>query len=660
MLNEEYAGLNGFVWWIGVVEDRNDPLKLGRCRVRIFGWHPNSLSDCPTEALPWAQGLMPLNNSNTYTPKESDMVVGFFMDGTNGQNPVMMGVLPGIPLEASRKTGFNDLRDQSKLNVSPVKPWEQKINYPRKLDEPTTSRLARNEDPEQIQRLKNSVNSQIERNPSYNAMYPYNNAIETESGHSFEMDDTPQNERVSLVHRTGTNMEMRPDGSNQQKIIGNSTRIIEKDELVHIKGNKLVFIDGDMTYIVKGNVTFQAEKDFLVQAKNITLSAKGKFGASAGTMASVFGKVSSSLGGSFCPVTSVGGIYTTVSGTASLKLSAPMIDLTNGGSKTAKGAASTTPTESATSAATSGSAIGEQSYAALGQISSSAVKTAETSVTEGTTAFLGGSTVVDITKNVGGSGSFVASAPVLSTPWSGFNSSMVEGITNPSTSLAQQTQVFIKQTFDNGIQTIKNLPEKVIQQTGYRDYVNSQSEALARWDVAAQSGTIANYQKAVSATIDAAGKATQVAVNASNLQDDVVSLKNISADFCIGEYAKQYVNNLSEDLKNARDKARQLFKDYSKATTDMIENASADLKNKINTLNAKSIDEWIDSHLYDNSCAACAQNALADRQRGLTPAETEKLLSECLYREYKAIRDQNAGNLPITSADIVKTKKKEC
>ena len=242
MLNEEYAGLNGFVWWIGVVEDRNDPLKLGRCRVRIFGWHPNSLSDCPTEALPWAQGLMPLNNSNTYTPKESDMVVGFFMDGTNGQNPVMMGVLPGIPLEASRKTGFNDLRDQSKLNVSPVKPWEQKINYPRKLDEPTTSRLARNEDPEQIQRLKASVNSQIERNPSYNAMYPYNNAVETESGHSFEMDDTPESERISLVHRTGTNMEMRPDGSNQQKIIGNSTRIIEKDELVHIKGNKLVLL----------------------------------------------------------------------------------------------------------------------------------------------------------------------------------------------------------------------------------------------------------------------------------------------------------------------------------------------------------------------------------------------------------------------------------
>jgi hypothetical protein len=92
----------------------------------------------------------------------------------------------------------------------------------------------------------------------------------------------------------------------------------------------------------------------------------------------------------------------------------------------------------------------------------------------------------------------------------------------------------------------------------------------------------------------------------------------------------------------------------------MIENASNDLKNKMKAMNEKSIDEWIDSHLYDTSCAACAQEALTYRQSGKTPSETEKLLSECLYREYKSIRDRNAGNLPITSAELVKAKKKEC
>ena len=33
--NADVAGRNGFVWWVGTVESRQDPLKLGRCQVRI-------------------------------------------------------------------------------------------------------------------------------------------------------------------------------------------------------------------------------------------------------------------------------------------------------------------------------------------------------------------------------------------------------------------------------------------------------------------------------------------------------------------------------------------------------------------------------------------------------------------------------------------------
>lgn len=80
-MDKNFAGLNGFVWWVGVVEDRNDPLKLGRCRVRIFGWHTESINELPTKDLPWAQAMLPLNDANAYSPKEADTVVGFFLDG---------------------------------------------------------------------------------------------------------------------------------------------------------------------------------------------------------------------------------------------------------------------------------------------------------------------------------------------------------------------------------------------------------------------------------------------------------------------------------------------------------------------------------------------------------------------------------------------------
>ena len=279
MINNEFAGLNGFVWWIGVVEDRTDPLKLGRCRVRIAGWHSEKVTELPTDHLPWAQAMMPVNNSNTYTPKESDMVVGFFLDGENAQQPIIMGVLPGIPLvESNEKTGFGDTRTSKQIGIAPAKPGQNKTSYPRNLDEPTTSRLARNENPTQIE-LLNQLASKgnkyfVAKPPSYNARYPYNNAIETESGHAFELDDTPDYERINIMHRGGSHLEFRPEGSVQQKVMNNSNRMIEGDETVHIKGNKLVYIDGDLTYIVGGSVTYRVEKDFAVSAKNISFNAK--------------------------------------------------------------------------------------------------------------------------------------------------------------------------------------------------------------------------------------------------------------------------------------------------------------------------------------------------------------------------------------------------
>jgi hypothetical protein len=94
---ENFLGKDGFIWWIGVVEERADPLGLGRCKVRIFGWHTDNKSQLPTDELPWAQPMYPINNSKSFSaPKIGDWIVGFFMDSMSGQAPIMMGVLPGL------------------------------------------------------------------------------------------------------------------------------------------------------------------------------------------------------------------------------------------------------------------------------------------------------------------------------------------------------------------------------------------------------------------------------------------------------------------------------------------------------------------------------------------------------------------------------------
>jgi hypothetical protein len=94
---EKFIGMGGFIWWIGVIENSQDPLKLGRCQIRIFGWHTDNKSLLPTEDLPWAQTTLPMNNSRAINPpKIGEWVFGFFMDGDSAQFPVSLGIIPGI------------------------------------------------------------------------------------------------------------------------------------------------------------------------------------------------------------------------------------------------------------------------------------------------------------------------------------------------------------------------------------------------------------------------------------------------------------------------------------------------------------------------------------------------------------------------------------
>ena len=113
-------GKDGFIWWQGVVEDRHDPLYLGRCRVRILGWHTDNKAEMPTESLPWCYPVQPIISAaqtgvgiSPTGPVEGTWVVGFFRDGEDAQEPVFFGTLGGIP-EAQAGVGeaFADPRTE--------------------------------------------------------------------------------------------------------------------------------------------------------------------------------------------------------------------------------------------------------------------------------------------------------------------------------------------------------------------------------------------------------------------------------------------------------------------------------------------------------------------------------------------------------------------
>lgn len=85
--------------YFGIVEDRDDPLKLGRCRVRVAGLHTHDTTILPTSDLPWAMIVQPITGSiNTagLAPLEGTQVIVSFMDA-DCQIPVVFGVIPSIP-----------------------------------------------------------------------------------------------------------------------------------------------------------------------------------------------------------------------------------------------------------------------------------------------------------------------------------------------------------------------------------------------------------------------------------------------------------------------------------------------------------------------------------------------------------------------------------
>ena len=147
-MNENYfMGLDGFVWFTGVVESRDDPAKLGRVQVRCLGYHTEDLNDIPSEDLPWAHVMMPvtdpamqgLGTSPTFLT-EGTWVVGFFRDANEKQQPVILGSLPGVPAYAADSSkGFNDPNGKYPGTIS---------HSNHGLNESDVSRLARGEDGE--------------------------------------------------------------------------------------------------------------------------------------------------------------------------------------------------------------------------------------------------------------------------------------------------------------------------------------------------------------------------------------------------------------------------------------------------------------------------------------------------------------------------------
>ena len=347
-----------FQFFFGVVEDRQDPKKLGRVRIRAFGIHNDDKSDIPTDTLPWATPIMPFTSASISGigtsptgPVEGTWVFGFFADGKQMQMPMILGTLIGAP-DSLPKTaeGFYDPEGTY------PKLYYDKDDPETILDESDVNRIARGDDVDKPtghiwtqgeqsktesrageDNLETKINNRVtdvpkaqppfvpsvkdgappgkdfvayfkrytwnESNPryggqavgekdSYNihdvrdkgaaptygsiSIYPLNHTRVTETGHVFEVDDSPKAARIHQYHNSGTFYEIQPNGTRVTKIVGDDYEIVVHDKNMVVSGNVNITVNqSDLRlYVSKdqdkdkgGDIYFECDGDFNLNIK---------------------------------------------------------------------------------------------------------------------------------------------------------------------------------------------------------------------------------------------------------------------------------------------------------------------------------------------------------------------------------------------------------
>jgi hypothetical protein len=218
-------------WFQGEVVDIDDPLKMGRVKVKELIGH--SLES--NQNLFWCHIVMPPTGANAKGIGTS--AIGLGLD--------------------SKVLGF---KVNSKLSYIVG-------SFPYVVDDNnhSVSGYARGNGPVQ----KDYITQLGEKETEYAAQYPYNKTVTTESGHVLELDDTPKAERIHIYHKSGAYVEIFPDGSIVTKSMKDSTSVTMNDHAISV-------VKGDLQIVAnEGKIQITSDGDIDLVTKRGVINIRG-------------------------------------------------------------------------------------------------------------------------------------------------------------------------------------------------------------------------------------------------------------------------------------------------------------------------------------------------------------------------------------------------
>lgn len=227
--------------FVGTVEDvANDPLQLGRVKVRVVNHH----EELSVDDLQWMTVGTPTTSPSTNGIGTSPTwllvgttVYGMYFDGNARQVPIIMGTLPTIP----------DM-DDSKHSVSTLA---------RGIAHPTTS------------------GPDVSGSPKY----PFNKVITTGSGHIIEIDDTPGAPRIVARHSSGSYLAINVNGDVIAFSVNDAYHLASGDSKTEVGGKASVkaktislTADGDISVAAKGTCKISSTSKVTISAPSVSIA----------------------------------------------------------------------------------------------------------------------------------------------------------------------------------------------------------------------------------------------------------------------------------------------------------------------------------------------------------------------------------------------------